>query len=61
MEFLGTLAVLLSVGSSVAAQLEENAAKMLGAGPSYRTGPYRTRNRNRNSGSGGHECHRAQP
>ena len=32
MEFLGALASLLSVGSSVAAQVEENAAKMLGAG-----------------------------
>ena len=32
MEFLGALASLLSVGSSVAAQVDENAAKMLGAG-----------------------------
>ena len=32
MEFLGALASLLSVGSSVAAQLDEGAARLLGAG-----------------------------
>jgi F-type H+-transporting ATPase subunit c len=32
MEFLGAIAVLLSSASTIAAQVEENAAKMLGAG-----------------------------
>ena len=32
MEFLGTIAVLLSAASSVAAQIDKEAAKMLGAG-----------------------------
>ena len=41
MEFLGALASLLSVGSSVAAQVDEKCRQNAGRGASYRTGPDR--------------------